>query len=60
MSGKRLTRNVKQRPFCALPNDGLFDDRLETDPRFGRGIELARQSLREGRGIKLEDIDTEN
>jgi PHD/YefM family antitoxin component YafN of YafNO toxin-antitoxin module len=37
-----------------------FDYQLETDRRFERGIETARQSLRAGRGIKLEDIDTEN
>jgi prevent-host-death family protein len=33
-----------------------FDYRLEHDPRFLQRIERARQSLRAGRGIKLEDI----
>jgi prevent-host-death family protein len=33
-----------------------FDYRLENDPRFLQRIEQARKSLREGRGIKLEDI----
>jgi hypothetical protein len=36
-----------------------FDYRLATDPRFERNIEAARESLRAGRGIKLEDIDLE-
>jgi prevent-host-death family protein len=36
-----------------------FEYRLEHDPRFLRRIEQARDSLRAGRGIKLEDIDTE-
>jgi prevent-host-death family protein len=36
-----------------------FDYRLERDPRFLRRIERARSSLRAGRGIRLEDLDTE-
>jgi len=36
-----------------------FDYRLEHDPRFLRRIEQARNSLRAGRGIKLEDLETE-
>ena len=36
-----------------------FDYRLENDPRFLRRIEQARKSLRAGRGIKLEDVETE-
>ena len=36
--------------------DDWFDYRLEHDPRFLQQIERARQSLRAGRGIKLEDI----
>jgi len=36
--------------------DDWFDYRLENDPRFLRRIERARQSLRAGRGIKLEDM----
>lgn len=34
-----------------------FDYRLENDPRFLRRIESARQSLRSGRGVRLEDIE---
>ncbi len=33
-----------------------FDYRLEHDPRFLQRIERARQSLRDGKGVKLEDI----
>jgi prevent-host-death family protein len=36
-----------------------FEYRLEHDPRFLRRIEQARNSLREGRGTKLEDLETE-
>jgi prevent-host-death family protein len=36
-----------------------FDYRLENDPRFLRRIEQARDSLRVGRGVPLEDLDTE-
>jgi prevent-host-death family protein len=36
-----------------------FEYRLEHDPRFLRRIEQARTSLRAGRGIRLEDIDSE-
>ena len=35
--------------------DDWFDYRLENDPRFLRRVEQARQSLRVGRGVKLED-----
>jgi len=36
-----------------------FDYRLEHDPRFLRRIEQARSSLRAGRGVKLDDVQTE-
>ena len=36
--------------------DDWFEYRLEHDPRFLRRIEQARESLRAGRGVKLEDI----
>jgi prevent-host-death family protein len=38
--------------------DDWFDYRLEHDPRFLRRIERARQSLRAGRGLRLEDVGT--
>jgi prevent-host-death family protein len=33
-----------------------FDYRLERDPRFLERIEKARTSIREGRGVRLEDV----
>ena len=36
-----------------------FEYRLENDPRFLRRIEQARASLQAGRGVRLEDIETE-
>ena len=36
--------------------DDWFEYRLENDPRFLRRIEKARQSLRAGRGVRLEDV----
>lgn len=40
--------------------DDWLDYRLENDPRFLRRIAAARESLRRGRGIRLEDIDAES
>jgi prevent-host-death family protein len=37
--------------------DDWFEYKLENDPRFLRRIETARESLRQGRGIRLEDVD---
>ncbi|MBI5563525.1 MAG: type II toxin-antitoxin system Phd/YefM family antitoxin [Chloroflexi bacterium] len=36
--------------------DEWFEYRLEHDPVFLQRVEQARQSLRAGRGVKLEDI----
>jgi prevent-host-death family protein len=36
-----------------------FDYRLENDPRFLRRIEQARNNLQAGRGVRLEDLETE-
>ena len=36
--------------------DDWFDYRLERDPRFLRRVQAARKSLREGRGVKFEDV----
>jgi prevent-host-death family protein len=36
--------------------DDWFDYRLENDPHLLRRIEAARKSLREGRGVRLEDV----
>jgi prevent-host-death family protein len=40
-------------------DDEWFEYRLENDPRFLRRIEQARNSLRAGRGVNLEDVETE-
>lgn len=37
-------------------DEDWFDYKLENDPRFLERIEKARQSLRSGRGTKLEDM----
>jgi prevent-host-death family protein len=37
--------------------DEWIEYRLEHDPRFLQRIERARQSLRAGQGVRLEDID---
>jgi prevent-host-death family protein len=36
-----------------------FDYRLENDPRFLKRIAAARDRLRAGEGIRLEDVETE-
>jgi prevent-host-death family protein len=38
--------------------DEWFDYQLENDPRFLKRIEKARSSLRNGQGVKLEDVTT--
>jgi prevent-host-death family protein len=40
-------------------DDDWFEYRLEHNPRFLRRIEQARDSLRAGRGVRLEDIEEE-
>jgi prevent-host-death family protein len=37
--------------------DDWFDYRLENDPAFQRRVEAARNSLRAGRGVRLEDVE---
>ena len=37
--------------------DDWFEYRLENDPRFLQRIERARQNLKAGRGVKLEDVN---
>lgn len=36
--------------------DDWFDYRLENDPRFLKRIAKARESLRAGKGVRLEDV----
>jgi len=38
-------------------DDDELDRQLENDPRFLRSIEEARRDFREGRGVRLEDIE---
>jgi prevent-host-death family protein len=56
-----ITRHGK--PAGALigfqSEEDWLDYRLEHDPRFLRRIERARGSLRAGRGVRLEEIETE-
>jgi len=37
--------------------DDWLDYRLENDPRFLQRVETARQSIRAGRGVRLEEIE---
>ena len=37
--------------------DDWFDYKLEHDPRFLQRVARARQSLRAGKGVKLEDLE---
>lgn len=37
--------------------DDWIDYRLEHDPRFLERIESARRSLREGKGVRIEDLE---
>jgi prevent-host-death family protein len=37
--------------------DDWFEYRLENDPRFLKRIDAARESLRAGRGVSLEDVE---
>jgi prevent-host-death family protein len=39
--------------------DDWLDYRLEHDPRFLQRVERARQSLRAGQGLRLEEVDLE-
>ena len=38
-------------------DDDWFDYRLENDPRFLQRVVAARESLRAGKGVRLENID---
>jgi hypothetical protein len=40
-------------------NAVVLESRLEEAPRFLQRIEASRQSLREGRGVRLEDVEDE-
>ena len=56
----RKVRSQKMNVLVGLQSEeDWFDYRLETDPRFLQRVEQARKSLHAGRGIRLEDVDTE-
>jgi prevent-host-death family protein len=38
------------------PEDDWFDYRIENDPRFLERIASARRSLREGKGLRIEEL----
>ena len=46
-------------PISFESSNAWFDYRLENDPRFLQRIEQARNSLRAGHGVRLEDIEIE-
>ncbi len=63
-AGRRGERSARRhgKPVGVLigfESEDWFEYRLEHDPRFLRRIEQARNSLRAGRGTRLEDIETE-
>jgi prevent-host-death family protein len=54
-----ITRNGKLAGLLIAfaSEDDWLDYQLENDPRFLRRIERARKSLREGHGVKIEDVE---
>jgi len=50
-----ITRHGKPAGVLIGFEDDWIDYRLETDPRFLQRIEKARDSIRAGKGIKLEN-----
>jgi len=54
-----ITRNGKPAGLLIgfASEDDWLDYQLENDPRFLRRIERARKSLREGRGVRIEDVE---
>jgi hypothetical protein len=47
------------RKASVTSEEDRFDYRLENDPRFLQRIERARNSLQAGRGVRLEDLESE-
>jgi hypothetical protein len=46
---------MKHEIIFASEDDG-FDYRLENDPKFLARITASRKSLREGKGVRIEDL----
>jgi ribosomal protein S30 len=56
MAGRVRKVGEKKIPLLKVKDE---KHRLENDPRFLRRIEQARDSLQAGRGVRLEDVETE-
>jgi hypothetical protein len=56
MTSAARKSKIKEVPLSEVKDD-WFDYRLENDPRFLERVARARQSLRAGRGTKLEDVE---
>ena len=54
-----ITRNGRPAgvPIAFASEEDWLDYRLENDPRFLRRIERARNSVREGRGMRIEELE---
>jgi len=56
-AGIVITRDGKPASvLIGFASEDWLDYQLENDPRFLRRIERARNSLREGRGVRIEDV----
>jgi prevent-host-death family protein len=59
--GEEIVITRKGKPAGLLigfaSEDDWLDYQLENDPRFLRRIEQARESLRTGRGVRIEDVE---
>ncbi|MET3838456.1 hypothetical protein [Bradyrhizobium sp. OAE829] len=51
-----MVRTIRKAGVMEVP---FSDYRLENDPRFLKRIERARNSLPAGRGVRLEDVESE-
>jgi hypothetical protein len=56
IEGQVMARTVRKSGVKEVP---LSEVKLENDLRFLRRIEQARNSLQAGRGVRLEDVETE-
>jgi prevent-host-death family protein len=54
-----ITRNGKPAGLLIgfASEDDWLDYQVENDPRFLRRIEQARNSLRQGHGVRIEDVE---
>ncbi|MBR1215900.1 hypothetical protein [Bradyrhizobium sp. JYMT SZCCT0180] len=51
-----MVRTIRKAGMMEVP---FSDHRLENDPRFLKRIERARNSLQAGRGVRLDDVESE-